>query len=259
MTNMGKYLLVLVLCLLLCGCSSEVINAQEADYIRAQTLLEEGKFDQAVDAFAALGAYKDSQYLLTEAELARDYAAAVTLLEEGDYPGAYAALCELKDYKDSMQLLEHFQRVLLSKENWETYFEQYEELDWSEAVAEEGCGYQGLKLQHLFRLKEEYCQKLYAPEKNTVAINIKGTEDAIQRFVLDEVTGDYRFENHMTGGWTDKVETVEAQAVTRDVIIMTENVSRSFNDDGSFDCYFCDQWYDWDIISFSGILYLYQG
>ena len=80
-------LLALALCLTGCGESSE------AKYSRAEKLLGEGKYDEAVKLLEELGAYGD-------AEKAARYAKAVLAAEGGDYASAIAAFKALGDYRD---------------------------------------------------------------------------------------------------------------------------------------------------------------
>ena len=64
-------------CLLLCGCASQ-------DYKKAKSLLEQGDYAGAAEAFEALGDYQDSTDQLTECR----YQLALTAMEQGDYEGA---------------------------------------------------------------------------------------------------------------------------------------------------------------------------
>ena len=250
------WLLLLVLCLLLCACGSVEAGRQENDYLQAHALLHEEKYDQAVDAFAALGDYKDSQYLRQEAELARDYAAALSLLEEKDYVGAYTALSKLGNYKDVPQLLERFQKVLLTLENWDTYYEIRDELDRSEAKEEETGGYSGMNVQYVFSLKEEYRSCLYQPEKNTLMTGLKASY-LRKNLELNEQTGEYVIVGGEEQGYERKTEVQKLEDGCR-ALISTARVMRSTDDEGQLSGYMIDCWMDFEITSFSGELYLYQ-
>ena len=82
------------------------------DYTVAQELLKNGKFDEAIAAFEALGDYSDSAAQVTaakqkrqeaaqEAEHRSAYEAAEKLLADGDYDAAIEAFTALGDYADA--------------------------------------------------------------------------------------------------------------------------------------------------------------
>ena len=81
-------------CLLLCGCASQ-------DYKKAKSLLEQGDFTAAAEAFEALGDYQDSADQLTECR----YQLALAAMGQGDYAGAAEAFMALNDYQDSADQL----------------------------------------------------------------------------------------------------------------------------------------------------------
>jgi hypothetical protein len=79
-------------------------------YNKALELAEAGQYDEAIAAFAALGAYKDAPAQLeltraarTEARNAEAYAQAEALLEAGDKTGAVFAFEALGDYRDARE------------------------------------------------------------------------------------------------------------------------------------------------------------
>ena len=77
-------------------------------YQEAAKLYSEGKYDEAISAFQALGGYKDSETKITEIQTAKKeaaYQAATTLYSSGDYAGAYSKFLELQGYKDVNTLL----------------------------------------------------------------------------------------------------------------------------------------------------------
>lgn len=59
MKKIITFLLVLVICLSLCGCKS-------SDYRKATTMFESGKYQKAKELFGNLGEYKDSAEMLSE-------------------------------------------------------------------------------------------------------------------------------------------------------------------------------------------------
>ena len=80
--------------------------AQESLYRKAQALRMEGAFQEAIDQFEALGDYADCRQQAedTRAEwLEADYQAARELVDAGAYPAAAIAFEALGDYKDAPQ------------------------------------------------------------------------------------------------------------------------------------------------------------
>ena len=74
------------------------------DYLKAEQLLKDKKYDQAAKAFRALGNYRDSIARMNEAvdaQNAIDYAEAELLYQNKEYDKAVAAFKALGDYKDS--------------------------------------------------------------------------------------------------------------------------------------------------------------
>ena len=87
-------------------------NQEEAARLEAYNvaiaMAEAGLYDEAIDAFVALGEYKDSSQQLIQVVAARDeeaYEKAMTHLEAGEYDAAIEIFEELGDYKDSLQQL----------------------------------------------------------------------------------------------------------------------------------------------------------
>jgi len=68
-------------------------------YSSAQTMLEEGRYDEAIAAFTALGDYENSSEMLPEC----NYQKAVFMLETDEYEEALTLFTELGNYKDSPQ------------------------------------------------------------------------------------------------------------------------------------------------------------
>ena len=72
----------------------------EADYLRAGLMLEDGRVEEARELFAALNGYKDS----SDKETRCNYLLACALLEDGAYDEAREALLALGDYEDAQEL-----------------------------------------------------------------------------------------------------------------------------------------------------------
>ena len=71
------------------------------EYNRACSLLEEGKYDDAIEIFGNLGSYKDSEEMITESK----YQKARSFLENGEYSKAEEMFRELGSYKDSADMV----------------------------------------------------------------------------------------------------------------------------------------------------------
>lgn len=82
-------------------------------YNSAVALMNEGKYDEAIETFEELGDYQDSAILLEECELLAEkeatYTEALTALENGEDNTAYSIFSELGDYKDSKKYLDKFE------------------------------------------------------------------------------------------------------------------------------------------------------
>ena len=91
---------------------------QEEKYQEAEHLLEEKKYDEAAEAFRALGEYKDSPTRVEELLKTADaYAAADGLLKEKKYDEAAEAFRALGDYKDSKTHAEEAMRKVAEYEH----------------------------------------------------------------------------------------------------------------------------------------------
>lgn len=96
-------------------------------YNEAALLMEQGKYEEAIQAFSALDGYKDSAEQIQSAknsiadmERATEYDRAIQLLESGKSENeneAYYLLMELGDYQDAKNLLTHFTYVCIASDN----------------------------------------------------------------------------------------------------------------------------------------------
>lgn len=96
-------------------------------YNEAALLMEQGKYEEAIQAFSALDGYKDSAEQIQSAknsiadmERATEYDRAIQLLESGESENeneAYYLLMELGDYQDAKNLLTHFTYVCIASDN----------------------------------------------------------------------------------------------------------------------------------------------
>ena len=75
------------------------------NYNKADALMEEGKYDEAIEAFEELAGYKDSETKIEECEeaiLGKKYNEAVALMDAGKYSEALSAFEAINGYKDSL-------------------------------------------------------------------------------------------------------------------------------------------------------------
>ena len=91
---------------------SKKADAEIASYNRAAKLLENGRWDDAYDAFTALGKYEDSAELAQESRYRKGQA----LLEKEEYAEAREVFGELGNYRDAAVIAAHFFNRCLSEE-----------------------------------------------------------------------------------------------------------------------------------------------
>lgn len=91
-------------------------NIQKStDYDSATALLEVGDYEAAINAFEALGGYKDSAEQLTRAQENLNFAKAVDLINQGADNDAYLILEQINNLPDAQKYLAQFS-LLLSQE-----------------------------------------------------------------------------------------------------------------------------------------------
>ena len=94
--------------------STEIIP--NAEYNDAVALMNDGKYEDALFAFKALGGYKDSEDKISECEaiiLEDKYQTALSLLNAKKYTEAIAAFEELNGYKDSKDKISECETLIL--------------------------------------------------------------------------------------------------------------------------------------------------
>lgn len=124
-----KVAAILAVVAVLCGVARFAIGAikKNSAYNDAVALIEQGKYEEAIEAFTALDGYKDSAEQIQSAknsiadmERATEYDRAIQLLESGKSENeneAYYLLMELGDYQDAKNLLTHFTYVCIASDN----------------------------------------------------------------------------------------------------------------------------------------------
>lgn len=123
-------------------------------YNDALALMDAGQYAAAIEAFEALGDYKDSAEqvqiaeqaeieVALEAERSERYYYAISLLSKGSSEEAYAILTELGDYKNSASMLADFKYVLkemrAGSEGFTYYYDSYGRLLFK--IAQNGTQY----------------------------------------------------------------------------------------------------------------------
>lgn len=124
-----KVAAILAVVAVLCGVARFAIGAikKNSAYNDAVALIEQGKYEEAIEAFTALDGYKDSAAQIQSAknsiadmERATEYDRAIQLLESRKSENeneAYYLLMELGDYQDAKNLLTHFTYVCIASDN----------------------------------------------------------------------------------------------------------------------------------------------
>ena len=120
---------VLVVAAVFCIVVSFVNDAIKKNnaYNEAALLMEQGKYEEAIEAFTALDGYKDSaeqiqaaNNAIADMERAAEYDCAIQLLESGKSENeneAYHLLTELGDYEDTKSLLQHFTYACIASDD----------------------------------------------------------------------------------------------------------------------------------------------
>ena len=154
-------------------------------YKKATSMLESGDYVGAVEAFTALGDYKDSADQAASAQQEVDYQAATSLFENGDYAGAVEAFKALGDYKDSADQAASAQQevdyqaatALMEKEDYAGAVEAFTALsDYKDSAEQAKAAQQGVDYQAAQDLldKEDYAG---AVEAFTALGNYKDSKD----------------------------------------------------------------------------------
>lgn len=144
---------VLVVAAVFCIVASFVVDALKKNnaYNEAALLMEQGKYEEAIEAFTALDGYRDSaeqiqaaKNAIADMERAAEYDRAIQLLESGKSENeneAYHLLTELGDYGDAKNLLEHFTYACIASDNVPYEYDNVRyEYDLSGNLIEENYG-----------------------------------------------------------------------------------------------------------------------
>lgn len=109
----AKRIAIIVSCFIiasvLIGLLAKFVFIPNAKYNAAVKLYNQGKYEEAIDAFEALNGYKDSLTQITKCKKSikdNEYNAALKLYEEGKYVEAIEAFEAMDGYKDSKQRID---------------------------------------------------------------------------------------------------------------------------------------------------------
>ncbi|WP_025722548.1 zinc ribbon domain-containing protein [Paenibacillus polymyxa] len=178
----------LILCLIIVG---YLIAAPYISYVQAKSLMNNGEFDKATQAFTNLDGYKDSNELINETK----YLKAQHLLKTKEYEKSIEMFINLVNYKDSVKLKTE-STYLLAKQNSSQHnyasaielLEQIQEYKDSSNLLQEANYREGVKQFDTFYFKE--ATKLF-----TASGNYQDSEEYLAKaFLLD----------HFQGIWKDK-------------------------------------------------------
>lgn len=102
-------------------------------YKTAESMLENGKYDEAKAKFVALGKYKDSNSKAMECENEKNYTQAINYLKTKDYTNSLSYFKKCGDYKDSTEeaksILDNYEidMIKAAKVGDKVYFGSYEQ------------------------------------------------------------------------------------------------------------------------------------
>ena len=153
-----------------------------AKYSRANRLFAQGKYDEAIAAYTALGDYKDSHEKIKEvkAQIIDDrYASAAELYDDSKFEEAKAIFEDLDGYKDSASYISNCNYQLgvkaMADKDYEGALAFLAESDLEEAA------------EHILECKYQICaadttnsDEIYAMFKDLVAANYKDSEKILK-------------------------------------------------------------------------------
>lgn len=158
------------------------------NYEKAEEMLAAGQYEEAVDAFAALGNYRDSRvkYALARNEL--DYNHAARYLNNGDYDAAIEAFSALGDYKDAADQVKIAEEGKLNAEQLKQAEELENTYQKAEKALDEGNYDAALAIfSELGEYKDSQRAITYCTAQQLL---VEGDHEAARTAFLD--LGDYR-------------------------------------------------------------------
>ncbi len=153
-----------------------------AKYSRANKLFAQGKYEEAIAAYTALGDYKDAPEKIEEvkAQIIEDrYAAAAEFYDDGKFEEAKAAFEDLDGYKDSADYISNCNYQLgvkaMAEKDYKKALEFFEESTLEEAA------------EHITECKYQICladttnsKEIYAMFKELADANYKDSADQLK-------------------------------------------------------------------------------
>lgn len=224
---------VLVVAAAFCIVASFAVGAIKKNkaYNDAALLMEQGKYEEAIEAFIALDGYKDSaeqiqaaKNAIADMECAAEYDRAIQLLESGKSENeneAYHLLVELSDYEDAKNLLTHFTYACIASDDV-----RYE-YDLSGNLVEKGHHLYEYENGHVVwegQSKGDWSAKTYTYYPDGVLKSKTGGVSCTQSGVVTNETINYNEK-----GWPETVIYTEDD---KPDVHKTWNFTYTFSDDG---------------------------
>ena len=187
---------LVVLLVAAAGLAAKFVIIPDAQYKAATEMAQNGQYDEAIAAFAALGEYKDAEAQAKNTQ----YAKGEAMIASGDYDGAIAAYQAAGDYSDAATKVKELQyqkgeRLLVEQD--------------SEAAAQAFASVVGyrdaLKRSYQIRYQDLHKGKIAAGDAHTVGLKADGTVVA---------TGWNTYGQCKVGGWTDIVSIAAGDVYT---------------------------------------------
>lgn len=124
MKKLLNLIVIIGLCLLLCGCKKQ-------DYDNAFDAYEAGNYEEASVLFGELGDYKDSEYYYIDSI----YCMAENSFHMGEYEAAISYYSQIENYKNADSMLEESKRLLKLQTDYTKASKLYEERKYEAAAA----------------------------------------------------------------------------------------------------------------------------
>lgn len=161
------------------------------NYNKAEELLANKHFNEAIDIFESLDNYKDSKQRLQEINnylLNEKYNKALGLYESGKYHQAISVFEELQDYQDSSLMIDKVYETMYAQA--EELFKSGEYEESARMFAATGDYKDGLSRCWDIRISHCYHGKLSTGGRHTVLLNSDGTANAIGHWVHNQLQVD---------------------------------------------------------------------
>jgi tetratricopeptide (TPR) repeat protein len=167
------------------------------NYDKAVVLANQGEYTEAIEIFARLGDYKDSQTRMESSQNWLDYEAATALFTSGDYEQAKRAFKAIVSYKDSKSMMQECQIRLDYAEALEL-FEQGDYLAAQDLFVQIDGYEDSNDMSYLCAYKQKYEEAVakagngdYAEAMDLLKSIEKSIKNRDIDFDMDRISGDY--------------------------------------------------------------------